>query len=225
MVVPQESPGDPRGATYSSPGLARLPCIKALSRPMILRFLAWVLAGFLLLAVLITLLWHQIGAWTLPVVLGLLIAAGGAGWLLRERLMEGLFSIPFRAKGAALRGATAEFHDACILGEEGARIRVRADVTITPSPSREGPFRHWEIGEVMLVPKPARGRSLDKDLDDCETECVLAWNGSEFAEPEFDKVPGPLRLQITGALPAGTQHVSIRYYFEVFGEGRIKYEG
>ncbi len=192
---------------------------------MLLRFLGRALAGFLILAVAITVLWRMVGPWTLPIVLGLLIAAGGACWLMRERLMEGVFSIPFRAKGAALRGAAAEFHEIRVLGMEGGRLRVRADVTISPSASHEGPFRHWEIGEVMLVPKPARGRSLDRDLDDCETEQVLAWDGTEFAEPEFDKVPGPLRLQITGALPAGTQHVSIRYYFEVLGEGRIIYEG
>lgn len=189
---------------------------------MILRFLAMLLVAFLLFAVLVTVLWHLIGPWTIAVVLGLAGAAILAGWLARGKLAEGVFSIPFRAKGAALRGATAEFHSVRIVGGEGDRLRLCAEVTVNPAAEREGPFRHWEVGELMLVPKPSRGRSLDRDLEDCETEAVLAWDGAEFSEPEFDKVPGPLRVRITGTLPEGTRHVALRYYFEVFGEGTVR---
>jgi hypothetical protein len=90
-----------------------------------------------------------------------------------KRLLLRLVSIPFRAKGAVLRHATATVHalqhvdalppddtpdddddddeDSPHDKEPGApRDYYRLEVTVSPK-SSAGPFHHWEIGELALV--------------------------------------------------------------------------
>ncbi|MFO0927311.1 MAG: hypothetical protein U0736_09760 [Gemmataceae bacterium] len=103
-------------------------------------------------------------------------------YLLRGRVFLWLFSMPFRAKGAVLRGATATVHR--IAPIEVANLRaVRApddedpdddydpgprefyelEATITPGPT-PGPFLFWEVSEVRLV-EPGY-RALQDNSDD-----------------------------------------------------------
>jgi hypothetical protein len=88
---------------------------------------------------------------------------------LGKALLLWLFSLPFRAKGAVLHGATASVHtlervdeppperatadeDDVSNSEERPELRdyFRLEVTVSPKPSG-GPFHYWEIGELSLV--------------------------------------------------------------------------
>ena len=102
------------------------------------------------------------------------------------RLLQSAFMIPFKAKGAVLRGAMAEVHSVepvkppadrveedmvAVGGDEPGRnlpqILVpreyyRVDVTISPR-GHAGPFVFWEPRELLLIPADA-GVGL-RDLD------------------------------------------------------------
>lgn len=102
-------------------------------------------------------------------------------YLLRGWAFVWLFSLPFRAKGAVLRGATATVHyirptDSSALipvyeanedeqdePDAGPRDAYELEATITPG-APHGPFRLWEVGEIQLVEpnhRPLRDDSSD----------------------------------------------------------------
>lgn len=197
-------------------------------------FLA-VLVGLLLAVSFgVSMLWRTIGWLSIPVLL-LLIVAGGFGLkLLFVRFLKKLFLAPFQLKGAALKGAEARIHEVLALDGEGARRRMRMDVTIVPQNNPETPFQHWEFGELRLVPfgtpsGPPKEEADDKPSTDDEVESGLDRDevGLEqleiltdgmWTEYQGEKTAGPLRVRFVAAVPEDLARVSFRYYFEVFGD-------
>src|SRR6185436_19506049 len=77
------------------------------------------------------------------------------------RILEAIFKIPFRAKGAVLRGAIAEVHSVAPTAQAGDgegvdRGSFIVEVTIQPKESG-GAFQLWEPGELRLVGPGAKG--------------------------------------------------------------------
>lgn len=121
--------------------------------------------GLLVLALLIAgILAFKFLPWYALVGIAIALVLGAK--FLGKRLVIYLFSMPFRAKGAVLRNATATVHsvkpaEAPPVEEKpddeeedraplGPRNFYQIDVTVTPAPS-QGPFHHWEVGELALV--------------------------------------------------------------------------
>ena len=159
-----------------------------------------------------------------------------------RRILAALFMIPFKAKGAVLRGATTAVHsieaaeappsrgDASPDDEEGdstvdsprppalPRAYYRLDVTITPRPPTGRGFQHWEPGELMILPANARA-SLDEDDDTAEVAGLELFQDGRFGPDEGMKYFGPQRLRILfGLKPGAPRRLKFRYYFETFGE-------
>ena len=101
----------------------------------------FVLCVAILVAALFSLPWWGFALTIIGVFLGLMVSAR---WL-SGRIGAMLFTIPFRAKGAALRKARAEVHAveavapvACEGDQgEGPRESYTIDVTIVPGPNPE----------------------------------------------------------------------------------------
>lgn len=177
-------------------------------------------------------LYQAIGWWALVAVAALNVVAGP---LLVKRALKALFMMPFKAKGAVLRGASAVVHSvepaAAPVREEGdeddeddeeepegARDYFYVDVTVAPRPA-EGPFSHWEPGELVLVRPGAK--AIPDDEDDGEVGSVgevLVWDGESFAEDDPGKYQGEQRLRLHVAVVPGTRRAQFRYYFEIFGD-------
>jgi len=150
-----------------------------------------------------------------------------------RRAVHKLFSLPFKMKGKALAGATAELHGfqwttkpattAYAHEEEedakpSAPLRyVWIDVTITP-PVRTQGFTHWEPGELMLAPAKSKIRGLD-DMDKCfGIEDVKFVQDGQETDDEGAKVRGPYRLKILAGVPEHETVFKFMYYGECFGE-------
>ncbi|HSH95039.1 MAG TPA: hypothetical protein VK968_12890, partial [Roseimicrobium sp.] len=137
------------------------------------------------------------------------------GKLCVGRIVEALFKLPFKAKGAVLRAAKVEVHS---IGpatkpvkerdsegqedpegeEEDATLRYHClDVTVTPTHTG-GSFRGWGPCELQLVGMSAT--SEDIDTED-EKVCRIAKRevedeGGKFVSDEGMKFEGPLRLRL-----------------------------
>jgi hypothetical protein len=154
------------------------------------------------------------------------------------RIVNRLFLMPFKAKGAVLHNAEAQVHaiqpaelppsmqpaieyhgddeDASKESEvEEALERnyYRLDVTITPQ-QPTGPFQHWEPGELVLgLP----GKQWDEDDDSCQVKTLEVEQDGQFQSDEGYKFGGPQRLRLLiGVLP-GIERLAFRYYLEEFG--------
>ena len=162
------------------------------------------------------------------VLLGLL------GKYIVGRLVRKLFLMPFRAKGAVLKGASAYVHrvspdPAPALetesgGEAGPREHYLMEVTITPE-HVEGPFGMWEPGELRLVRpesvlRPESDEPDDED-DACEVAKIQVEHEGQWTEDEGMKYAGPQRLRLSLAVRPGTRELKFRYYFEEFGSIRL----
>jgi len=159
------------------------------------------------------------------------------------RVLQSAFMIPFKAKGAVLRGALAEVHAveparppaehvaedevAVAVGNADAganlpqvlvpRDYYRVDVTITPR-ATGGPFVLWEPGELMLIPADAKAGLHDPD-DGSPVEDVRVIAGDRSGDESDGKYQGPLRVHLLfGLRPGGARVYKFRYYFESFGE-------
>ncbi|GMV92623.1 MAG: hypothetical protein AMXMBFR82_24010 [Candidatus Hydrogenedentota bacterium] len=171
---------------------------------------------------------------------GLIAAYFIIKWIIRAAVYR-LFTIPFKMKGKALAGATAEIHgwewtekpvrerteyededdeeyDDVEDGDSDAGLRyVWIDVTITPPDRSEG-FVHWEPGELALLPNGKRLKTLD-DHDHClQVRDVRFVRDGEEIEDEGEKVGGPHRIKLLAAIPPGQHEFRFVYYLEVFGE-------
>ena len=103
-------------------------------------------------------LFQLVGWWALAALVALNVAFAP---VLVKRGLKALFLMPFKAKGAVLRGATARVHSVEHApeprrdgAEDGEPAEPRewyyVDVTVTPGPST-GAFRHWEQGELLFA--------------------------------------------------------------------------
>ena len=181
-----------------------------------------------------------IGVLLLVIVAGLVLAfrflpwqavVGGivllmlAGYFLSGRILEALFKIPFRAKGAVLRRATAEIHS--LTGgskpedgeEEGDANRryFLLDVTIKPVARSGKGFQLWEPGELLLVSPDAKAEDTGADGDLCEIKRIEIESEGGFVPDEGMKFGGPQRLRLTLAAAPEARQFQFRYYFELFG--------
>ena len=156
------------------------------------------------------------------------------------RMLRSLFLIPFKAKGAVLRGARAEVHsiepaeppadrvaeDEVTVGDAdpaGGATQVLVpreyylvDVTITPR-SAPGPFVLWEPGELLLIRADARVGLNDLD-EGSRAEDVQVVEGDRSGDGGDGKYHGPLRVKfLFGVRPGESRDYKFRYYFEAFG--------
>lgn len=170
---------------------------------------------------------------------GLIVLFAVALKLLGERIFVAVLKLPFKAKGAVLRGATAEIHSvtptspqARKMGgdddEDEAPAKPRkwfvVDVTIKPAaaPESQSGFQLWGPGELTLVSPTAKADDTDEDEDLCDIESVeIATEDGKFAADEGMKYGGPQRLRLTLAAAPEAKSLQFRYYFELFGEVRL----
>jgi len=161
-------------------------------------------------------------------------------WVLK-RAVVGLFTAPFKMKGAALKGAAAEVHSVVpttTASEGGAqqsnghgpgetRRYYWLDVTVRPTGKSEG-FQYWEPGELRLVTPESRLNPDDPEADEGEDACEVTRLEVEqegaFQEDEGWKLPGPQRLRLLLAVSPGVSALKFRYYFEEFGDVRLPAE-
>ena len=148
-----------------------------------------------------------------------------------------LLKAPFRAKGAVLRGATAQVHSveripAPAVGADGEakldagepRAHYRLDMTVTPRPAT-GAFALWAPGELVLVGPGARADEPEADVTAGEIGAVEVEQDGRF-EPDVDmKYSGPRRLRLLVSAPADQRRLRFRYYFEVFGDVTLPARG
>ena len=148
-----------------------------------------------------------------------------AGYFFSGRILEALFKIPFRAKGAVLRGATAEIHSLAAGAkpeggdeEEDANRRYFVlDVTIKPVARSGNGFQLWEPGELQLVSLDAKAEDTDADGDLCGIKRIEIESEGGFVPDEGMKFGGPQRLRLTLSAAPEARQFQFRYYFELFG--------
>jgi hypothetical protein len=152
-----------------------------------------------------------------------------AGYLFSGRILEALFKIPFRAKGAVLRGATAEIHSLTGVAkpeaksedgeeeEDANRRYYLLDVTIKPVARSGNGFQLWEPGELLLVSLDAKAEDTDADGDLCEIKRIEIEGEGGFVADEGMKYGGPQRLRLTLSAAPEARQFQFRYYFELFG--------
>src|SRR6185369_13953094 len=133
-----------------------------------------------------------------------------------KHLLKKLIVLPFKAKGAVLRGATAQIHSVTAVappapGEAagdtealadpdqaaGPRNYYQLDVTITPRDAT-GNFTHWEPGELRLA-RPESRVGVEDETDDgsCAVRSLQVEEEGQFKPDEGMKYPGPQRLRMT----------------------------
>lgn len=150
------------------------------------------------------------------------------------RLITKAFTAPFKAKGAVLRGASAEIHsvtpapapprreedDEDSASEAGPLVHYLIDVTVTPE-ANDGPFQMWEPGDIRLALPTAKADDTDGDDDAGEIHAVRIWQEGAFVDDEGMKFPGPQRLELHVGVAPAIREVRFRYYFELFGTVRF----
>jgi hypothetical protein len=165
--------------------------------------------------------------WTL--VLGFL-ALILVGKFVIKLLLKKLLLMPFRAKGAVLKGASARIHaitpaaSPVIEGSSGVPLEhYLVEVTITPG-ATEGPFGLWEPGELRLV-RPESVLHPESDETDGDGACTVTKiqieDEGRWSDDEGMKYGGPQRLRMNLAAQPGTRELKFRYYFEEFGKIKL----
>jgi hypothetical protein len=174
--------------------------------------------------------WQHLGGWTflaIPVVLWIAAKLVG-GWLVKQ-----LFMLPFKAKGAALRGATATVHSVqpCerppARGDEDAADEearkdwkwYRAEVTVTQVQA-QGPFRMWEPGSLEIC-APGYDPAKDGSEKHAEVKLTEIEQEGKFGPDEGMKFMGPHKLRITFRVRPATNPLVFHYYFHKFGQVRL----
>lgn len=116
------------------------------------------------------------------------------------------------------------------VGSADIARHYQIDVSIKPK-AGAGPFQHWDIDDLTLVPfefkvsrSPDDAEGPGSDL--CEVRETRVWDGQAFVEPEGSKFNGPQRLRLLVSVKpepgAGAarypRRLKFRYYFEAFGD-------
>jgi len=182
----------------------------------------FVLCLAVLVAALVYLPWWGFLLTLVMMFFGLMAVAN----LLMGRLGTTLLSIPFQAKGAALRKAKVDVHsvepaDAPPLrkgiNDDGPHDYYRIDVTIKPSPNF-GPFKHWEPGDLGLMPASAKFKPMEEVPERVGVSEVEVYQSGRFVPDEGLKYFGPQRLRLlVGAKRGADRKQKFHYYFETFG--------
>ena len=136
------------------------------------------------------------------------------------KILTALLTLPFKAKGAVLRGATARIDGVVPVpnNDESNNLQYEIDVTITPAKT-DGPFGLWEPGELRLA---TPGSKIDDSEENgCEIQNIDVDQDGQFVRDEGLKYPGSQRLKLRVSVAPGTSALRFRYYFEEFGEIRF----
>ena len=192
------------------------------------RIVALVVFALLVAGVVVAFRW--LPWWALVIGLLLLILIGK---FVVKRLLKKLFLMPFKAKGAVLRDATAMIHSVAPTTapsinhdcDEPAKpcAHYLVEVTIAPR-NASGPFQLWEPSSLELARFDAVRRPESDEPDDdtgCNVEKVQIDTDREWKDDEGMKYGGPQRLKLWLAVQPGVQQLKFRYYFEEFGSVRI----
>lgn len=189
-------------------------------------FLAFVVLGLTSTAAIRLLPW-----WGLAALLGCVALSGlvAIKWVL-PRLLPSLLKAPFKAKGAVLRGATAQVHsierapappadvereDDTAPSEAGECYEL--EVTISPRPT-DGPFALWQPDELRLAGLREKADDPDEDERAGKILAVEVARDGGFEPASGMRFDGPQRLRLLIAAPSEQRRLRLRYYFELFGD-------
>ena len=150
-----------------------------------------------------------------------------------KRLLKKLILMPFKAKGAVLRGAAATVHSVApstalpIDHDRDEPTKPCAhylmEVTIAPQ-NGSGPFQLWEPSALELARFDAVRRPESDEADDesgCNVEKIQVETEGQWNDDEGMKYGGAQRLQLWVAVQPGVRQLKFRYYLEEFGSVRI----
>ncbi len=163
----------------------------------------------------------------------------GAGFVLRRVL-----TLPFKAKGKVLSGATVDLHAiepapvpaVSFEGDEDEEMKAHLleeqaenealhwyfiDMTITPTQASAA-FGSWEPGELMFVSLDAKPQAIEEDEGSKLEDYQILIDGV-FQEDEVGKQEGPQRVKFHVGLPQAMHQIQLRYYFELFGNVQVPY--
>ena len=207
---------------------------------MISLVLRSIVVGFLFLMTLGGLaLVGQADKWWIAVGLAVAGYFGGA-WLIM-RSVKSVFTAPFKAKGAVLRGARLEVHalvPALVTalasatrgpesgttddGDSGERRTgwryFEVDATVVPE-TPAGPFHHWELAALDVVPLEA---DCGPDASPYTREMSVIekreyFEDGRFVEDDGLTFMGAQRVRLTVGVAPSLHLAKLRYYFEAFG--------
>lgn len=106
--------------------------------------------------------------------------------------------------------------------DTGPRNHYYIEATITPKPAA-GKFTHWDLDDLRLVPFDLKvSKNADDDDDSIEIkEAQVEYEGG-FINPDGSKFPGEQKLRLLIAAKPDVSRAKFRYYFESFGDIRLK---
>jgi len=159
------------------------------------------------------------------VVVGLIFMKWVGGYLLKK-----LFLMPFKVKGAVLKGAKVTVHSVTQVpppppdeseDEEMKRFThyYLIDATITPGESK-GPFHMWNPEEIELI---QFGKAVDADADEEDRRDGDVTDVEVFAENAYHKFDGEKftdsnRFRFRVRAHPKLRRASFSYYFTTFGD-------
>ena len=197
------------------------------------------LLGSVVVAVLLTVgavaVVKLFGWWSVPILVAGLAGLAWAGKVLAGKAFMAAIKMPFKAKGAVLRGATATVNSV-LPGEppprspddedddeegvpHGERRYYWLDVAVTPL-APTGKFTMWEPGDLVLVAPTAKPDDVD-DEESYGVSTVEVWEEDRFVPDEGYKYEGERRLRLLVGVPPAWRAARFRYYFELFGDVRF----
>lgn len=159
------------------------------------------------------------------VVVGLILMKWVGGYLLKK-----LFLMPFKAKGAVLKGAKVTVHSVTPIpppppdpeeDEEMKRFThyYLIDATIVPGESK-GPFHMWNPEEIELI---QFGKAVDADAEEDDRRDGDVTAVEVFAENAYHKFDGEKftdsnRFRFRVRTQPKLRRASFSYYFTTFGD-------
>lgn len=161
------------------------------------------------------------------VVVGLVLMKVVGGYLLKK-----LFLMPFKAKGAVLKGARVTVHSVAMVAppppsgeeEEDADLKrftnhYLIDATIVPGENK-GPFHCWNPEEIELI---QYGKAVDPDADEEDRKDGTVTGVEVFAENAYHKFDGEKftdsnRFRFRVRAQPKLKRASFSYYFATFGD-------
>lgn len=174
------------------------------------------------------------------VIAVLLVIMGIAVKLAFKKLLPRLLMLPFRAKGAPLRGAKVSIGGVNFRGRRKEAYPDEADqpeaedadegpvyvydikATIIPNEAG-GAFKLWEPGTLeahALDARPADDpESGSKAIGNVERYTVFV--DGQWVEPEGDKFQGAQTLNLTFHMNKPVRAIRLRYYLEDLGEFKL----
>ena len=169
----------------------------------------------------------QANWWLALIIAGVTYVSGG--FFLRRALFSA-FKMPFQAKGAVLKDAKTYVHavktaakPADVVDDDQNDFEFsyyRIDLTIAPEPPT-GNFKHWEPGDLQLVPVNIEFDEDDNTDEFLTIEDIQIYDGKKLIPDEGYKFEGQQHLRLLVGARPDIQQARFRYYFEEFGEVQL----